>query len=451
MKRRHFIKTLLTGMAALPLLGSRTGMAQSSHTSPHTKVIVVGAGMAGLATALHLQKHGVEVQIIEAQAKVGGRIRTDRSLAIPFDEGASWIHGPRRNPISNLARRAGAETFRTDDFNLAIFDTDGSQYPEEMLNQAEELFESYLDAMNGTEQESFADVFYREHPELRNNRLWTFMLSAYLEFDTGGDISELSSLDFYDDKAFRGADLIITNGYDTLTNFMANGLDISLNTAVESINYEGDGVMVTTKQASFAADYVVVTVPLGVLKHDVIHFNPILPENFQDAIAKLYMGSVNKYLCLWDEAFWDSSLQYIGYTAASKGKFNYFLNLKTFSPANALMTFTFGDYSKEAELMSDAEVTSEIMKHLSAIYGSDTPEPTTMLRSKWHSNPYSYGAYSFASKQTRSDIFDTFTENVDGKLFFAGEHTSRDYRGTVHGAYLSGIRAANNLLELSSR
>ncbi len=82
------------------------------------------------------------------------------------------------------------------------------------------------------------------------------------------------------------------------------------------------------------------------------------------------------------------------------------------------------------------------------IYGNGIPDPTDMVRTKWVSNEYTFGSYSFAGKSARSSAFEEFEKPIEDKLFFAGEHTSRDYRGTVHGAYLSGIREAEKIADL---
>ncbi len=82
------------------------------------------------------------------------------------------------------------------------------------------------------------------------------------------------------------------------------------------------------------------------------------------------------------------------------------------------------------------------------LYGNNIPNPTSMLRTKWVSNEFTFGSYSFATNDTRSSDFEEFENAADNKLFFAGEHTSRDYRGTVHGAYLSGIREAEKIVDL---
>ena len=451
MERRKFIEKATLSTSSLMLLSPFTACSNDNEIVPITtdkKILIIGAGMAGLGAARYFKERGVAVTVIEAQDKIGGRLKTDRSLGLAFDEGASWIHGPRRNPITDIAEAAGANTFETDDDNVKVYDVDGAAYSDDTLTEAEEEFEEALYALQGDVNTSLEEVFYRQYPQYVDNRLWTYMLSAYLEFDTGGDIGELSSLDFYDDEAFRGADLIITDGFDQLTTYLVTDIDIRLNTKVSSIDYSGELVQVNTSSESYEADFVLLTVPLGVLKADVISFTPALSSPIAQAIEKLKMGSVNKYLCVWDAPFWNTDLQYIGYSAETKGKFNYFLNVKKFSEMYALMTFTFGDYSELAESMSDAEITDEIMVHLRSIYGQDIPAPTHMLRTKWVTNEYSFGAYSFASNGTRTTDFESFERPIDDKLFFAGEHTSRDYRGTVHGAYLSGIREAEKIADM---
>ena len=428
-----------------------TSCAEDDDIRPNGKtVVVIGAGISGLAAAKKLKQKGFTVVILEAQEKVGGRIRTDRSLGVAFDEGASWIHGSKGNLITNLAARSGANTFFTDDDNIGVFDIDGTAYSGNVLTNAENQFNDALDAVAkaGMVTQSFEQVFNSPYPAQANNRLWKYMLSAFLEFDTAGDISKLSSKYFYDDEQFGGEDVIVTNGYDKMTDFLAQGLDVRLNTRVSSVDYSTAKVKVVANGNVFEADYVIVSVPLGVLKNGAIAFSPALPNDKSTAISKTNMGNVNKFLLVWNTAFWDINRQYIGYTPETKGKFNYFLNVKKFAPINALMTFAFGDYATVTENMSDGSVVDEIMLHLKNIYGSNIPNPNGLLRTKWSQNINAYGAYSYATNGTTTADFDTLAKAVNNRLFFAGEHTSRDYRGTVHGAYLSGIREADKIINL---
>lgn len=454
MERRKFVldtlKTIPLVLIA-PHLFASDGKDEISTNPIGKTVLIIGAGIAGLAAAKKLKDKGFTVIVIESQEKIGGRLRTDRRLGIAFDEGASWIHGPNGNPITKLASQAGANTYLTDDDNLAVFDNNGTAYSETFLDSQYTEFENALNAVlgAGTKQQSFQTIFNSLYPTQANNRLWKYMLSAYLEFDTGGDISKLSSKHFYDDEAFRGKDVIVINGYDKVTNLLGEGLDIRLNSRVSEINYNETKSLVKVNENSIEADYVIVSVPLGVLKNNSISFQPSLPALKLSAIQNIQMGNVNKFLFIWNTPFWDTNIQYIGYTPDTKGKFNYFMNMMKFLPTiNGLMTFAFGDYATVTETMTDDQINSEVMAQLKTIYGNSIPNSTTMLRTKWGQNINTFGAYSFATNGTTSADFDTMATEINNKLFFAGEHTERDYRGTVHGAYLSGIREADKIIAL---
>lgn len=449
--RAHFIKKTLLTLS--PLLLSQqilSGCKKENKIGKGKKVIVAGAGMAGLAAAAFLQKKGFDVSVLEAQAHIGGRLLTDRSTATLFDEGASWIHGPIGNPISTLAKQAGASTYITNDDSVIVYQSDGTPYNEALLQQTESDYYEALQQITNSSgvTDSFETVFNQLYPTNLNNDLWKFLISSYLEFDTGADMADLSAKYFDDDTLFFGADEMIINGYDRLATNLASGLHILLNSAITKIDYAQNTCIVHTGTEMHQADFVVVTVPLGVLKNNDIQFLPVLPISKTNAINRLKMGTVNKFLLEWGDCFWDPQVQYIGYTASTKGKFNYFLNYRTFSSANALMTFAFGKYSVLTETMTDSAIQNEIMNHLKAIYGNSIPSPTHFRRTKWNSQAYTRGSYSFVAAGSTSDDFATLAHPVNNRLFFAGEHTSQDYRGTVHGAYISGISAASAIVDV---
>lgn len=421
-------------------------------SNPKSTVIVVGAGLAGLKTAFDLKQNGIDVIVLEAQSKVGGRLKTNRSLGIPFDEGASWIHGSSfENPITDIANVSGLNLFETKDQSVKVYDVSGEQYSFESLEKSEEYFEAVKDHVRekGKAEVPFKTVFDELNPQFVNDRVKDYMLSAYLEFNIGGDISKLSSSEFDSDEAFDGTEQLVINGYDTLADYFAQDLNVVTNAVVLEVNYRNEGVLVTLQDGRvFTGDTVVIAVPLGVLKQDKIKFIPELPNDKREAIQRMHMGNVNKFLVQWDESFWDDSVHYIGYTSNQKGRFNYFLNVNQFSQdANALMTFAFGDQADVSEGQSDDEIINEILVNLRSIYGASVPESKPkLLRTKWRSNPYSYGAYSFVGVGSSTEDFGIISQPVVSKIFFAGEHTSSEYRGTVHGAYLSGLRVAKEIL-----
>ena len=98
--------------------------------------------------------------------------------------------------------------------------------------------------------------------------------------------------------------------------------------------------------------------------------------------------------------------------------------------------------------MSDAQVTDAIMVYLRDIYGADTPYPTHMLRTRWQSDENARGSYSYTTLESEMRHFDDLADALSDKVFFAGEHTHRDYFSTAHGAFLSGIREADKILAL---
>ncbi|MBL7773770.1 MAG: FAD-dependent oxidoreductase [Chitinophagaceae bacterium] len=452
MHRRKFIKDTLARLPFVLLAPSL--LASCSKNEDDIKangktVLVIGAGIAGLAAARKLKNNGFNVIVLEAQDKIGGRLRTNRSLGIAFDEGASWIHGVNGNPISTLAQEAGMTTYFTDNDSFVCYDIGGILRSDTLYNQTETEYYAILDTLknSGSLTQSFETVFNNLHPTKVNDRLWKFFLSTYFTFDRG-DLDKVSSLYYDEGEEFEGEERISTNGYDTIPNYLANGLDVRLNQRVSNIDYTNAKVKVTHNGSTSEADFVLVTVPLGVLKNNSIQFSPTLPATKQTAIQKVGMNCVNKFLLVWNIAFWDDE-NYIAYTPELRNKFNYFVNVKKFHPAvNALMTFAYADYGRQTEAMTDAQIIDEVMAHLRDIYGNSIPNPTHLLRTTWDTNENAFGAYSYTAKETEMYHFDDLAEEIHDKLFFAGEHTSRDYFSTAHGAYLSGIREADKIIAL---
>lgn len=452
MQRRKFIKDTITGLPIViitPSLLSSCNNEGDGQKANGKTVIVVGAGISGLAAAKKLKENGFNVIVLEAQSKVGGRLKTNRSLGVAFDEGASWIHGTAGNPITSLAQQAGMNTAFTDDESILAYDIGGVLHSDSNFSDTEDKFYTVLETLknNGSSTKSFETVFNELYPTFCNDRLWKFFLSTYLTFDTG-DLNMLSSLLYNEGEEFGGEERISVNGYDTIPSYLAIGLNVQLNQKVTKIDYSNTKILVSHNGTVTEADYVLVTVPLGVLKANKIDFVPSLPNTKQNAIQKVGVNCVNKFLLTWETAFWDDE-QYICYTPDIKDKFNYFVNVKKYQPTvNALMTFAYADKARQTENMTDQQIIEEIMTHLRDIYGNNIPYPKNILRTKWQTNEYSYGSYSYTAVGTEMRHFDDLAEEIDDKIFFAGEHTEIDYFSTAHGAYLSGIREADKIIAL---
>jgi monoamine oxidase len=448
-RRRNFIRKSIQGSTMLYMLPNLLSACEDTLSGNGKKVVVVGSGVSGLAAAKKLKDTGFDVKILESQDRIGGRTRSNRTLGIAFDEGASWIHGISGNPITELASKAGATSFYLDDSKMASYDVGGIKRNSDDFFAVEEDFYAIYENLykSGSINESFESLFNRTYPQYKNDRLWRFFMSTYITFDTG-DLDLLSSKNYYEGEEYGGIEKIITNGYDTIAYYLAEGLNIITNAAVTKIDYSGTKIKVKTATADYEADYVLVTVPLGVLKSGNIEFFPALPAYKNTAIDKLGMNSVNKFLMTWDTKFWDND-PYLSYTPEVKDKFNYFVNVNTFHPSvNALMTFAYAQYARDTETMSDAQITDAIMAHLKDMYGTSIPMPKSILRTKWSTNIHSFGAYSYTKVGSEMSHFEDLAEEVESKVFFAGEHTEVDYFSTVHGAYISGLREAKKILNL---
>jgi monoamine oxidase len=442
-------RTVLTGGAAAFALMASPALAARRRQNGGTTVLVIGAGMAGLAAARHLHQRGYSVTIIEASNRIGGRIRTDRSLGSPVELGAGWIHGPRGNPISDLARQANAATFITDDESYRLYNEAGNPVPRADVDLAWQRLQRIHGRIddNLDSDISLAAALAQYGPGRVGDPVLEWMHSAYTEFDTGGPLAQLSAMQFDEDDAFGGADVILPGGYDRILPVLAEGLDIRLGHVVRDITYGPAGVIVNTSAGRLEAAYAVCTLPLGVIQAENVRFNPPLPGGYHNRMNRIGVGQVTKIALKFDRAFWPLDEQYFGLMTQTRGRWNYWMNSRTYSSENILTGVSVGDYAARVERQNNRQIEADAMQAVRAMFGASSPAPVDMKVSRWSRDPFSLGAYSYAKTGVRRRDFDRLAAPVDGRLFLAGEHTMFDYHGTVHGAYLSGVRAAEWLAE----
>ncbi len=309
------------------------------------------------------------------------------------------------------------------------------------------LLERIDDSLETGDRRSLRDAVAAIDPDALDDPGVLWALSAYTEFDTGAPLEDLSATLHDEDEAFDGADVVLPDGYDRIVAPVAAGLDIRLATAVTGMAVAGDGVVLRTSHGILEADAAVCSVPLGVLKAGAIAFEPALPRGHRDAIQAIGFGSVTKIAFEFATPFWDPGTQYFGIMTAPKGRWNYWLNYRTFSDANVLLGVSVGAYAPVADRMSDAAMADDALAVLRQAWGGAVGRPLRSLATHWSTDPQALGAYSYARPGNRAAQFEVLGEPVGGRLFFCGEHTTFAHHATVHGAYLSGLRAARQVVE----
>lgn len=420
-----------------------------------TDVIIIGAGIAGLAAARTLVDAQRSVVVLEARNRLGGRIHTSRELGFPIDLGASWIHGSEGgNPIAELVGRQGIRARPSDYESIDLHDGEGRRLePAEkarVLARNEALFKA-LDAF--LEKDTYdntvrnlVDRFYatqRLNPAERLAFEWAL---AQEELDTGGALEELSTWSWDEDEAFPGVDLCFPGGYDQLFPALTSGLEIQLAQPVHRITREATGVRVHTTEAVLEAEYVIVTVPLGVLKAGAIHFDPPLPKWKRRVIRRLGAGRLDKVVLDFEKPFWRTEHEFLHIMDAEPGRFTDIMRWDAHTEHATLIFFVGGRFGERLMTRPDNAVVEDALDTLRRLYGAALPSPRAHLVTRWSQDPWSRCSYTFIPKGSKLKDCETLSYPVDHRLLFAGEATSWRYPGTVHGAWLSGVREAERIL-----
>jgi monoamine oxidase len=422
-----------------------------------TSVVVIGSGMSGIKAANKLVKAGFSVTVLEGRDRIGGRTWTSNTLGVPLDMGASWIHGIQGNPMYALATELNVPLYQWDYDNQVTYDQQGninSTMDNYVLNAENSMLDWVTNALLNDDDATVQDAIDIGLQDGGLDQLTVvernFLANALVEQDVGADTDNISLAGLLDLEHFDGPDVVFPQGYGALVQMMATDLDIQLNTWVQTIRYDDNQVSIETSQGTYKADFVIVTVPLGVLKKGAIEFIPELPQNKQDAIMGLDMGVLNKVYLRFDNIFWDNDLSNMAMISSQKGRWNYWINLQPATSQAILCAFNVATFGKEVEFYGDDEIVEQAMSALKIMYGNDIPQPVGHLITRWNSDPFSFGSYSYVPKGASANMREYLAEPVNGKVFFAGEATHAQYPATVHGAYLSGEREADRIISMTS-
>uniref|UniRef100_A0A9J7X3V1 CW-type domain-containing protein n=1 Tax=Cyprinus carpio carpio TaxID=630221 RepID=A0A9J7X3V1_CYPCA len=425
--------------------------------SQHNKVLVIGAGAAGLAAARQLQNFGMQVVVLEARERIGGRVWDDASLGVTVGRGAQIINGCVNNPIALMCEQLGLRMHTlgvrceliqeggrvTDpaldkrmDFHFnAVLDAVSEWRKDKSLSQDAPLGEKIQEVYKTFLQESglqFTDL---------EEKVLHFHLSN-LEYACGSTLDQVSARSWDHNECFAqfsGDHTLLADGYSSVLHKLAQGLDIRLNTAVQHVDYSGEGVTVMSSCGSrWRAQKVLVTVPLALLQKNVIGFSPPLPDRKLKAIHSLGAGVIEKVALQFPTRFWDSKIQGADYFGRippcpeKRGLFSVFYDM---SPQG-----------EECVLMTVVDLCMSVLREL--FQEQEVPDPLRFLVTRWSTDPWAQMSYSFVKTGGSGEAYDIIAEDVQRKLFFAGEATNRHFPQTVTGAYLSGVREASKIAAL---
>lgn len=292
---------------------------------------------------------------------------------------------------------------------------------------------------------------------------------ANLEYSNATNLKNLS-LGLWDIDAgneWEGKHTMVVGGYQSVPFGLAHApskLDIRKDSVVTKVTYDDAGHGAAKVQCEdgveIDADYVVSTIPLGVLKHGNIEFSPPLPSWKTDAIGRLGFGILNKVILVYQERFWDTSRDIFGVLrtphsrhslkqsdySSQRGRFFQWFDVSNTSGVPVLLALMAGDAGFDTEYSKNDELIKEASEVLRGVYGRKVPSPVHAVVTRWGSDRFARGSYSSAAPSMQHDDYDTMARSV-GNLFFAGEHTTGTHPATVHGAYLSGLRAASEVID----
>ena len=441
MKRKEFLR--LAAAAAASLGWGRPDRLFAQDSKIRTQVLVVGGGIAGLAAANRLVESKIPVIVLEARGRTGGRILTDRGFGPAAELGAFRIREARDNPLTDLAKKYSIATANPEEKETIIFGVDGAPVSQETV---EEWFEAYYDLLKSVsdaagdrEDEVSAAALVRDiirsgdADEIDGRALrWLLARSAR---ERGRDLERIAGRSLEMGDRSEPADREAPGGLDRIVEGLARGVEVRLNQRVKVIDAGRESVIVRTQDAVYEAGAAVLTLPLGVLKKEDIIFVSPLPEQKVAAIRRLAVGNAERFAAKFSKPF-PSAAGCFGFLEERSGPVS-----RACAAAGAASVLT-GSYSGTPE-----EARRGLTGHLARVFGEGAPVWEDARFSDWGNDPYSLGAYAYSPVGGSEEDFDVMAEPVGGRLLFAGDAAESEAPGTLRGAYLSGLREAQRIID----
>jgi monoamine oxidase len=449
MNRKFFLKSSLFYLLNL---SCSTNLNKLSKNNYNKKVIIIGAGMSGCSAAYHLKNEGYTVQILEARNRIGGRVFTNRERGYPIDLGASWMHGNKQNPLEPLLRQFGAKSKETDYENVALLNGESEITPETLFNSYQK-FQAILDKIKAETEFSIKDqnlrdlldsYYKKEILDDMDKKLFIYFERG-IENELGTELSKLSSYGiFHIGEKIEGGDELVYSGFDIVLLGLLKNININFNQKVISVRQFTDSVNIETQNNVYSADFVIITVPVSVLQKNHIVFDPPLPMEKSNAISKIPFGFYSKYILEFPEKFWTDEDAYVQLKGMKNQWYELLINLEPYTNKPVLGFLSSGERAKSVE--KDKNLQPKAISELKKIFDVNIPAPLKTFQTDWSLDPYSLGAFTYPNREMDSLVKEY--SKPFGKVFFAGEGTHEKYFSYLHGAYLSGLREAERILNL---
>eukprot|EP00455_Lapot_gusevi_P054063 TRINITY_DN8574_c0_g2_i1.p1 TRINITY_DN8574_c0_g2~~TRINITY_DN8574_c0_g2_i1.p1 ORF type:complete len:426 (+),score=174.91 TRINITY_DN8574_c0_g2_i1:33-1280(+) len=411
--------------------------------------------------AQDLVKTGLRVLILEARNRPGGRILTDRTtFGCVVECGAHWIHGAtKKNPLKQLADQLGLRRVVTHE-DEALYNEQGEEYSSDEEEELENTFDKVgQKVMALKKQYKGRDMSIADAVELAlgqvnikggdRKKAWHKQYAKLqIVSENAADWENISFLDWEEDESFgEKPEEMFPEGYDQIITGLAHGLDIRYEQIVQSINYRPGSVKISVGSGEvYWATRCVVTLSVGCLQADDIIFIPPLPAPKQEALRQVGMGVLNCLTLQFAQKFWPdrpnlfSSIKYHDVNV---------YDAHHCCGSYVLQIHRTGSASIAWESMPEEEVVNEGLQILRDIFHKkvrNIPRPIRWGLSRWNSDPFSKGAYSYTKIGGSRKSYKVIAEPIMQTVFFAGEHCHDQYNNTAHGALLSGHDTARQIL-----
>jgi monoamine oxidase len=330
-------------------------------------VVVIGAGVAGLAAAQRLRSAGANVTVLEARDRIGGRICTDSSWGVPVELGAAWVHGVRGNPVTRLVRSGGSSLVPT-------------TYADELVRNLSGVEPAGLDAAEARVDRAVTRMQRQAFPldvSVQNVLLstgWTpteinrWAVETAVTHEYGIGPSALGAAALYEGSAQVGGDAFVMGGYDAVPKQLAKDIDVRLSSPVRTVDRQQRGTFAITLRSGrvMTAAAVVVAVPLSILQRGTLRVTP-LPPVVRRAIDGLAMGSLEKVILQYTERWWPAA-QVLGCVGGPARRWAEWYDLTTLLGVPAVVGFSAGA-AAASRPRSDAACITEAAGVFAAAFG----------------------------------------------------------------------------------